>query len=47
MHAIHGADPLLTSRVVGCWSDNAANGWSGRRPGLLVDAGIREPVVVA
>ena len=48
MHAIHGADPRLTSRVVECWSDNAANGWSGRRlPGLFVDAGMREPVVVA
>ena len=48
MHAIHGADPHLTSRVVECWSDNAANGWAGRRlPGLFVDAGIREPVVVA
>jgi len=48
MHAIHGADPQLTSRVVECWASNAANGWSGRRlPGLFVDAGMREPVVVA
>ena len=48
MHAIHGADPRLTSRVVECWASNAANGWSGRRlPGLFVDAGMREPVVVA
>jgi SAM-dependent methyltransferase len=48
MHAIHGADPQLTARVVGCWADNAANGWSGRRlPALFVDAGIHEPVVVA
>ena len=48
MHAIHGADPRLTSRVVECWASNAANGWSGRRlPGLFVDAGMRAPVVVA
>lgn len=48
MHAIHGADPRLTSRVVECWASNAANGWSGRRlPGLFVDAGMREPVVAA
>jgi SAM-dependent methyltransferase len=48
MHAIHGADPRLTSRVVDCWASHAANGWSGRRlSGLFVDAGLREPVVVA
>jgi SAM-dependent methyltransferase len=48
MHAIHGADPGLTSRVVECWASNAATGWSGRRlPGLFVDAGMRAPVVVA
>jgi SAM-dependent methyltransferase len=48
MQAIHGADPQLTSRAVECWSSNAANGWSGRRlPGIFVDAGMREPVVVA
>lgn len=48
MHAIHGADPQLTSRVVQCWAANAANGWSGRRlPGLFVHAGLPEPTVVA
>jgi SAM-dependent methyltransferase len=48
MHAIHGADPQLTSRVVQCWAANAANGWSGRRlPGLFVHAGLPEPAVVA
>jgi len=48
MHAIQGADPQLTSRVVECWATNAANGWSGRRlPGLFVDAGMPEPDVVA
>jgi len=48
MHAIHGADPRLTSRVVECWAAHAANGWSGRRlPGLFVDAGMSDPVVVA
>jgi ubiquinone/menaquinone biosynthesis C-methylase UbiE/uncharacterized protein YciI len=30
-HAIHGADPAVTARIVTVWSDNAANGWSGRR----------------
>ncbi len=48
MHAIHGADPRLTARIVGFWADTAANGWSGRRlPGLFADAGIPEPRVVA
>ena len=48
MHAIHGADPRLTNRVVDCWASHAANGWSGRRlPGPFVDAGLRELVVVA
>jgi hypothetical protein len=49
MHAIHGADPQLTSRAVECWASNAANGWSGRRlPGLFVTPACSpEPVVVA
>ena len=48
MHSIHGADPDITARIIGFWSDNAANGWSGRRlPGLFVGAGLREPMVVA
>jgi ubiquinone/menaquinone biosynthesis C-methylase UbiE len=48
MHAIHGADPGITARITGFWSDNAANGWSGRRLArLFADAGVREPVVVA
>ena len=48
MHAIHGADPALTARIVACWSDNAANGWSGRRlPALFTGAGINALVVVA
>ena len=48
MHAIHGADPGLTSCVVECWASYAANGWSGRRlTGMFVDAGMRDPVVVA
>lgn len=33
--------------VVDCWASHAANGWSGRRlPGLFIDAGLRELVVV-
>lgn len=48
MHAIHGADPAVTARIVAFWSDNAANGWSGRRlPALFAGAGITDPVVVA
>jgi ubiquinone/menaquinone biosynthesis C-methylase UbiE len=48
MHAIHGADPAVTARIVAFWSDNAANGWSGRRlPALFAGAGINDPVVVA
>jgi ubiquinone/menaquinone biosynthesis C-methylase UbiE len=48
MHAIHGADPQLTARVVESWAANAANGWSGRQlPSLFTDAGIADPVVVA
>ena len=47
MHAIHGADPSLTGRVVACWAEHAANGWSGRRlPALFADAGLADPVVV-
>jgi SAM-dependent methyltransferase len=48
MHAVHGADPRLTARVVECWRDNAANGLSGRRlPSLLADAGLRDTAVLA
>jgi hypothetical protein len=48
MHAIHGADPQPTSRVVECWASSASNGWTGRRlPGLFADAGLRAPAVVA
>jgi hypothetical protein len=48
MHAIHGAAPRLTSRVIAAWVDVAANGWSGRRlPALFAGEGIRRPVVVA
>lgn len=48
MHAIHGADPDLTARIVACWSDNAANGWSGRQlPALFARAGVPDATVVA
>jgi SAM-dependent methyltransferase len=48
MHAIHGADPQLTRRVIECWATHAANGWSGRRlPGLFAQAGLAERTVVA
>jgi len=48
MHAVHGADPALTTAILEAWRDNAANGWSGRRlAGLLTDAGLRDITVVA
>jgi SAM-dependent methyltransferase len=48
MHAVHGADPRLTARILGCWAEHATNGWSGRRlPALFADAGIPEPRIVA
>jgi SAM-dependent methyltransferase len=48
MHAIHGADPSLTRRVIASWAEHAANGWSGRRlPALFNGAGLADPVVIA
>jgi ubiquinone/menaquinone biosynthesis C-methylase UbiE len=48
MHAIHGADPRLTARIVDAWANNAANAWSGRRlPALFAAAGMPNPTVVA
>lgn len=47
MHAIHGADPALTRRVVATWAELSPNGWSGRRlPVLFDDAGLADAVVV-
>jgi len=48
MHAINGADPNLTARVVACWADHAANGRSGRQlPALYAASGMAKPSVVA
>jgi ubiquinone/menaquinone biosynthesis C-methylase UbiE len=48
MHAIHGADHGLTSRVVECWASSTTNAWSGRSlPSVFAEAGLRAPVVVA
>jgi SAM-dependent methyltransferase len=48
MHAIHGADPDVTARIIAHWSRTAANGWSGRQlPALFTGAGIDDPAVVA
>ena len=48
MHAIHGADPDLTARIVACWSEAAANGWSGRQlPALFARVGVPDPTVIA
>jgi hypothetical protein len=48
MHAIHGADPQLTGRILDAWANMAANSWSGRRlPALFAAAGMSTPTVVA
>lgn len=48
MHAIHGADPDIATRIIACWSDNAVNGCSGRQlPALFARAGIPDPMVIA
>jgi SAM-dependent methyltransferase len=48
MHAVHGADPELTTAIVDAWRDNAANGLSGRQlPALLADAGLRDITIAA
>jgi hypothetical protein len=47
LHAIHGADPTLTAKVVESWTRNAANGLAGRQlPALFVDAGLHNPIVL-
>jgi SAM-dependent methyltransferase len=48
MHAVQGAEPSLTARVLGCWAEHTANGCSGRRlPAAFADAGLADPTVVA
>ena len=48
MHAILGADPALTGRVVRCWEQSVPNGWSGRRlAALLAGAGVNGTSVTA
>lgn len=48
MHAVHGADPLLTTRILDRWAARTPNGWAGRRlPALFADAGLADPVIVA
>jgi ubiquinone/menaquinone biosynthesis C-methylase UbiE len=48
MHAIHGADPALTARIIGRWAEHAANGWAGRQlPALLTSAALVDPVIIA
>jgi SAM-dependent methyltransferase len=48
MHAIHGADPWLTGRVVACWAEHTTNGWSGRQlPALFAREGLTQPAIVA
>jgi phage tail tape-measure protein len=47
LHAIRGADPILTVAIADCWARNAANGLSGRQlPALFADAGLRDPKVI-
>jgi SAM-dependent methyltransferase len=48
MHAIGGADPGLTARVIDCWAQAVPNGWSGRRlTTLLAQTGVRDATVSA
>jgi 2-polyprenyl-3-methyl-5-hydroxy-6-metoxy-1,4-benzoquinol methylase len=47
MHAIHGADPSITRRVVACWEERTTNGWSGRRLRPLFTMAQMADVVVA
>jgi SAM-dependent methyltransferase len=48
MHAIHGADPTLTARVIACWAEHSANGWAGRQlPALFTGAGLVDQHVLA
>jgi SAM-dependent methyltransferase len=47
MHAIHGADPATTARVVTCWAEHTPNGWAGRQlPALFTGAGLADAVIV-
>jgi SAM-dependent methyltransferase len=47
MHAVHGADPSLTKRVLANWAEHTPNGWSGRRlPALFANAGLAHSVVI-
>ncbi|MGH9085453.1 MAG: methyltransferase domain-containing protein [Acidimicrobiales bacterium] len=48
LHAIHGADPALTTTIVECWAANTASGLAGRQlPSLFADAGLPAPHIVA
>jgi ubiquinone/menaquinone biosynthesis C-methylase UbiE len=48
MHAVHGADPALTAKIVDAWRANAANGLAGRRlPSLFAGASVRDTTVIA
>jgi ubiquinone/menaquinone biosynthesis C-methylase UbiE len=48
MHAIHGADPDLTARVVACWAGQTAHGWIGRQlPALFAAHGMPGATVLA
>ena len=48
MHAVHGADPDVTARVVESWVAATPDGRVGTRlPALFADAGLTDQVVVA
>jgi len=48
MHAIDGADPALTARVIASWAEHAANGWAGRQlSALFAGAGPVDLAVAA
>ena len=48
LHAIHGAEPALTAKIVDHWARSAANGLAGRQlPALFAGAGLHNPIVLA
>jgi ubiquinone/menaquinone biosynthesis C-methylase UbiE len=48
MHAIHGASPAVTDRIVAAWRGRAVHGLCGRAlPALFADVGIADVSVVA
>jgi hypothetical protein len=48
MHAVHGADPAVTGRVLDAWARFPPHGWVGRGlPALFAEVGMTRPAIVA